>query len=220
MSWRFCDRCSFTEKLAHVMWFHESHNSLHCLSHMCEGTLLNNCSVTVVMQRTHIWHYFILSQLSQSMFSWVWHCCFFILVNKRTVNRNLKSHKWTHTHTVSALWTGTALNTAMKRFCGGRPALTQALNIYWIFEYCRHSFASKWVLLVWVMDNFNLTPVSLYATYSLLSKASHCLRLICVFTSGNPTFLSVSKVWILSVNIVFYTPVTLLSGWSHLRSIV
>lgn len=87
-------------------------------------------------------------------------------------------------------------------FIGGGflgPVLAEALNIYWIFEYWRHSFASKWVLLVWVMDNFSLTPVSLYATRSLLSEASHCFHLIVAYTH-----FSVS--WKYGFQILYFIP--------------
>lgn len=92
------------------------------------------------------------------------------LVNNWTVNR----------------WNEAAYCTSVPPLCVNRrfgrasseSSVSAALNIYWIFEYRSFSFAFKWVLLVWVMDNFSLTSVSLYAAYSLLSNAPHCLRLI------------------------------------------
>lgn len=97
--------------------------------------------------------------------------------------QGLKSNICTHLYcTFELIFCSTLVWTILigKGFLG--PVLAETLNIYWIFEYCRPSFASKWVLLVWVMDNFSLTPVSLYATCSLLSKAFHCFHLIVAYT--------------------------------------
>lgn len=47
------------------------------------------------------------------------------------------------------------------------------VHIYGIFEYLKHYLASKSVLLVWLMDNFGVTPSSVCRTYTAYSWDIH-----------------------------------------------